>query len=186
MSSACDYFKLNDYELLYLIQCQNELAMELMIEKYNPLIKKRIHKYCIKDYKRDDFYQEGNMILMKAIKTFNTLSPMSFTNYFDLLLTRHLLNLLRKDLKDNKLEYRFDFDDVATKKEEEYLFFYENELSEFGFSFLEKKCYIELFINNNTVENAAKNLAITSKSVSNTRQRIIQKMRRRIEISNIW
>ncbi len=89
----------NDYELLYMISEESEEALEIMVNKYSVLIHSRLKKFRIQNNYLDDYYQEGLIVLFEAIKKYKTDSPMSFTNFFDLLLQRRIMDLLRKNKK---------------------------------------------------------------------------------------
>jgi RNA polymerase sporulation-specific sigma factor len=92
---------MNDYELLYLIGERNEDALALMIEKYQPMIVSKCFHFKIRSSERDDFIQEGNLMLLHAIKIFDPSFQKSFTRFFELILTRKFMNLmtpLRKQL----------------------------------------------------------------------------------------
>ena len=101
----------NDYELLYMIEDESPEAMEIIINKYSPLIYTRLKKFHIKENYIDDYYQEGLLVLLQAIKKYNLESPMSFTNFFDLMLQRKIIDLLRKNkryFEDNLLKEDVD------------------------------------------------------------------------------
>lgn len=87
----------NDYELLYLIGEGSEEAEEILYMKYSPLIKKRISAFRIQSRYRDDFYQEGLMCLNDAIKSFNDHYNKTFNKFFDMVLQRKFIVLLKKD-----------------------------------------------------------------------------------------
>lgn len=86
----------NDYELLYLIYECDEEALGILFKKYEPLIKKRLYSFRIKKCNYDDFYQESLLTLYLAIKKYNPFNNKSFNKYFDLLLTRRIMSLLRQ------------------------------------------------------------------------------------------
>ena len=101
----------NDYELIYMIEDESPEAMEIIINKYSPLIYTRLKKFHIKVNYIDDYYQEGLLVLLQAIKKYNLESPMSFTNFFDLMLQRKIIDLLRKNkryFEDNLLKEDVD------------------------------------------------------------------------------
>ena len=89
--------KYNDYELLYLISEGSEEAEEILYDKYSFLIKKRIRAFKIQKRCVDDFYQVGLMCLNKAINTYCEYYNKSFNKYFDLILQRKYMNLLKKE-----------------------------------------------------------------------------------------
>jgi len=92
-------YQYNDYELIYLISEQDELALDIMYKKYIPLIKARIAAFRIKEFNREDFFQEGLFMLHKAISTYRPDSGKTFNKYFDMILQRHYIQLLRKESK---------------------------------------------------------------------------------------
>jgi len=92
--------KYNDYELLYLIQEKDDTALDIMFRKYIPLIKSRIKSFRIKERNREDFLQEGLLVLNKAIQRYNPdYSKKTFTKYFDLILQRRFIQILKKESK---------------------------------------------------------------------------------------
>jgi DNA-directed RNA polymerase specialized sigma subunit len=89
--------KYNDYELLYLIAENNEHALDIMFDKYTNLIKKRIELFKIQSRLVDDFFQEGLLVLDKAIRRFDETYNKTFTRYFDELLQWRFMEILRKE-----------------------------------------------------------------------------------------
>ena len=90
-------YQYNDYELLYLISENNDWALDIMFQKYIPLIKARIRSFKIKYWNYDDFFQEGLIMLHRAIQTFNPESRKTFNKYFDLILQRKFIQILKKE-----------------------------------------------------------------------------------------
>lgn len=87
----------NDYELLYMINEFDEEAEIIFYNKYRNLIYKRMNDFKIKLNRRDDFMQEGLFILSNAIRNYNYYGKKSFNKYFDLLLQRRFINILRDE-----------------------------------------------------------------------------------------
>ena len=92
----------NDYELLYLIYEGDEEALGIIFKKYDPLIKKKLYDFKIKNSLYDDFYQEGLIVLYVAVKTYNSSFNKTFTKYFELLLSRRIMTLLRDMKKEHE------------------------------------------------------------------------------------
>ncbi|MBO4623224.1 MAG: sigma-70 family RNA polymerase sigma factor [Bacilli bacterium] len=92
----------NDYELLYLVYEGDEEALGIIFKKYDPLIKKKLYDFRISSFLYDDFYQEGLIMLFLAIKLYNPFLTKSFTRFFELLLSRRIMTLLRDAKKENE------------------------------------------------------------------------------------
>jgi len=174
-----DFYKYNDYELLYLVRTNVEEAREILFWKYSFLIRSRINRLGVPRIYWDDYYQEGCLMLHKAIKIYDENSKKSFTKFFELLLNRRILTLLRKDLKECEIEKFGDFDEYPNLIEDNnvaYLFeSVENNLSE-----IEKIAYERLIMCHEKVENVAKELGINPKSLSNAKQRTLKKIKKEI------
>ena len=99
------YYKYNDYELIYLVNEGVEEAFNELIHKYTYLLKK-IHRTRFSNVSKDDFIQEGLMVLTAAIRTFNPLEDITFFSYFSICLNRKLNKIYEKNkyLKDKDLE----------------------------------------------------------------------------------
>lgn len=92
-------YKYNDNELLYLLSEGVEEAQEILFEKYKNLINKRIASFRIQKRYQDDFFQEGLMMLLVAIDTYNSFQyKKTFNKYFDLILQRKFMKLLNHDV----------------------------------------------------------------------------------------
>ena len=99
------YYKYNDYELIYLVNEGVEEAFNELIHKYTYLLKK-VHRTRFSNVSKDDFIQEGLMVLTAAIRTFNPLEDITFFSYFSICLNRKLNKIYEKNkyLKDKDLE----------------------------------------------------------------------------------
>ncbi len=165
----------NDYELLYYARDYNEEAYNILFWKYSFLINSKIKKFNVPYLYKEDFYQEGCIILHKAIRIFDCESKMRFTTFFELLLTRHYINLMtklgktfRNDLKESLDDYSYteETNDIYLLKEESY-----------NFSELESLVYNLYFIKTWNIEDIVKEFNIEPKSLYNTKQRVAKKIR---------
>ena len=98
--------KYNDNELLYLMREGSIEAEEIIYKKYIFLIHKRISTFKIQKRYRDDFFQEGLMCLNVAINTYCDMYKKSFNKFFDLILQRKFIALLKKDQMVQAFLYR--------------------------------------------------------------------------------
>lgn len=177
---SCATKQYNDYELLYMIEDDSKEALEILVKKYEPLIYTRLIKFRIKKEYFDDYFQEGLLVLYNAIKKYNSDSPMSFTNFFDLMLKRRIMDLLRKNKKyfEDVCLYE-DIDIVATYEPVKTDFNIEkvielfNELSDF-----EKQVFILKYKENKKAEEISSCLNVGIRSVYSATDRIKSKAMR--------
>ena len=89
----------NDYELLYLIQEDNEDAKEIVYEKYRPMVEMKAKKYYsqIKSngYELNDLIQEGMMGLSRAIKDYKDDKNSKFVTFANVCVERQMLSFIR-------------------------------------------------------------------------------------------
>ena len=112
-------YNYNDNELLYLIREKHDDALDIMFLKYSPLIKTRISKFRIqKDY--EDFYQEGLIALNIAISRYIDLYDKTFNKYFDLILQRKFIQILKKETNNFYNVVYFDELNFIHEEKEKY------------------------------------------------------------------
>lgn len=100
-----NYKDINDYELLYLIEEQDDHYRDLLFEKYYPVVSNLSYKYFYQ-YKNildeyDDLYQEGIIGLNYAVNKFDLKKDVSFYSYAILCIESKLKDYIRK-LSRNK------------------------------------------------------------------------------------
>lgn len=162
-------YVMNDYELIYLIQSNHDhIALDYLFKKYEKLIWKHVHLLRIETKEYDDFFQEGLLMLIKAIKTFNESKNKTFTRYFELILRRQFYHLLHRipayELNEEVCLYQPCYD----PKEEI------PESLSFG-SDLEKQIYDLHFIKEMPIKDISKMLKMNAKAIYNAIYRIKEK-----------
>lgn len=162
---------INDNELLYLIQEDNEEALELMFQKYEPLIRGKIKKFQIDEIFLEDYFQEGRIMLLKAIKLYDTSSQKTFNKYFDLILTNRFITLLRKNKKHSSVTYVLE-EEIEDQYQRSIEALEDVDFSNLKLSNLEKEIYKLRFLRNHKVSYICQTLNINEKTVYNTIQRI--------------
>lgn len=174
-----DFRKYNDFEIISLIQEGHEEALQLMVEKYRPLIAKKISKFNLTD-EFDDMFQESILILYKSCKKFSPVFNKSFTRYFELNLEHRLISAIRQRIRQTRIftEKANEFISYSVHEEEHRYFRkedferYLNELSKF-----EKKVFDLKFTEDLTQEEIALRLDCDIKKVYNATDRIRQKLK---------
>lgn len=92
------YKDLNDYEIMYLVEENDEDAEMILLEKYKPIIFKIASQYK-KEAKKcgleiDDLVQEGYLGLYSAIQTYNSSNNVLFYTYAIFSIRSKILNCL--------------------------------------------------------------------------------------------
>ena len=178
----------NDYELLYLAQDKNEEAIEILNNKYSPLINSRCNYYYQKSDKKgfdfNDLYQEALIGFNEAINSYNQDNNALFYTFALTVIDNKIVSFLKKnntvkdrlyELEDTILNETISYDSNPLNKtmnEEAVLEFY-NELK----SVLTDK---EMKILNMKIEGLSnieimESLGIDSKAIYNAMHRIKQK-----------
>lgn len=101
------YTDLNDYELVSIAQEQNEDAINILHEKYKPLINKKSRKYIKylhnKGIELADLIQECTIGFEEAIQNFNPHDDVSFYTFANICMDRQLMSELTKQ---NRAKYK--------------------------------------------------------------------------------
>lgn len=172
-----ELFKLNDNELIFLMRQGSEEANKLLHQKYNYLIKSKAKQFKSEEYKNVDFIQEGQIALNKAVSTYDFTKDKSFNRYYELLLDRRFISLIRKSKTMSKRELK-----KQEMEEEKTLYIQEvendlnlvsDELSE-----LEKKIYTVRMVERKSVSNIVEMMNIEPKQVYNAVARVKRKIRK--------
>lgn len=98
----------NDYELVSLAQEQNEDAINMLHEKYQPLIHKKSRKFFKylqnKGIELSDLIQECMIGFEEAIQKFNPYDEVSFYTFANVCMDRQLMSELTRQ---NRAKYKF-------------------------------------------------------------------------------
>ena len=109
-----DYKDYNDYELLYMIKENNDEAIDIMIEKYEPIIKKLASSfsYNYESVDMEDLIQEGRIAVYKSINTYKDSKALFYT-YVIVAIKNAMLNFCNKEFNKNKrVSSYYSFDDL--------------------------------------------------------------------------
>ena len=167
----------NDNELLYLIKNHNEEALETMFKKYENFIYSKIIKYRFPINLKEDYLQEGRMVLLKAIETYREEYEKTFMRYFELLLQNRFNTLYKNNKRYHSSVILVESETVDIKDKET------NQkdiiiVDTTSLTNMEKSIYECYFLENKTVQEITKMLNITSKQVYNSVQRIKKKIQK--------
>lgn len=165
--------KYNDLELLYLVYEGEKEAYDMLFEKYFGLIYKRAVGFKIKSKNFDDFLQEGLMSLDVAIYTYNPQFQKSFTRYFDMILQRKFISILRKE---SGYFYNVTLVGTYDSVEEEHPTF-NGKIMDFDFTDFEKRIFSLKFLKNFKAVEISNYLNCDIKKVYNSLYTIKEKMK---------
>ena len=94
----------NDYEILDVVSEGNEEALELIIKKYQPVIKyiagRKIKIASNLGLDMSDLYQEGMIGLVEAINDFKAAKGVTFYTFANLCINRQINSALTKNNRD--------------------------------------------------------------------------------------
>lgn len=187
----------NDYELVSLAKEGNEDAINILYEKYKPIIisKSRyiISKTCYLGIEINDIMQEGFIGLEEAINNFSELNNVSFYTFASMCIDREIINYVRKNRKKKSrlLNEAILIDDYVEKQVKDdfdmELFYIVKEKEEYFKELIDKKLtnfekeVFELKYNGYNYEDIAHNLNKDVKAIYNTVNRIKNKIKFIIE-----
>ena len=94
------YKNINDYQLIYLVEEKDENALNILYDKYKPIVDLKAKKY-LKYGKKigleyEDLYQEGMLGLSEAIVSFDQEKNAQFKTFANLCMERQIFSLLKK------------------------------------------------------------------------------------------
>lgn len=88
------YTDCTDEELVLRLQAGENDIMEYMLEKYKFLVRRVARKLFLIGGEPEDVIQEGMIGLFKAIKDFNPEKEMSFHNFAEMCISRHIYSAI--------------------------------------------------------------------------------------------
>ena len=105
-----DYKDINDYEVLYMIKENDDDAVELLYNKYKPVIDKKVYKWKAVLKKLGisplDIRQELYLAFTKAVNKYSEQNDTLFYTYVNILLDGHIKNIIKKASKvENTTSY---------------------------------------------------------------------------------
>lgn len=112
-----DYKKYNDYELIYMVKEENDFSLNILYQKYSPVIfniANGIYKqFCQYGYDLEDFVQEAYIAFQNALVSFDESRNILFYTFVVVCIKRRLLSFCRKITRGikNVSFYSNEFDD---------------------------------------------------------------------------
>ena len=171
-------YQINDNELLYLIYEMNDYAFDFLCIKYTPMIKRRIKDFRVSPSYYDDYYQEGLIMLDIAVKTYRADMQKSFNKYFDLIFTRRLVQLTKKENRYLYFVSLIDDIDYLQLDEIEEVPIKSLDLDLKVLSKFEEEIFTKIFYENYRIGDLSKSLNVSERCVYNALSRAKNKIRK--------
>ena len=190
----------NDYELVALAQENNEDAINILYQKYKPMIIKKSKIAFLQarhhGIEINDIMQEGFIGLDKAINNFSQDDTASFYTFANICIDRNINNFVKKNIKgknkllneavviddglENLLRDNINIEEsfLDNHQETEFIERIQEQLTDF-----ERKVF-DLRLKEYTFDEIADMLNKDIKSIYNTFQRIRQKIKKNIKIDD--
>lgn len=179
----------SDEELIELAKLGEDKYLEILLERYKPLVLSLANRYFIRGQDRDDVIQEAMIALFKSIQAFDVEKQTSFAAFVKTTTQNHLIDSIRKsEAKNNRVlndavsieNMKFFIEDEQTEDfgihEEELQDLLSNESFKSNFSDLEWQV-LNLRLFKLSYNDIAKELDVKEKVVDNALQRIKQKLK---------
>ena len=107
--------QLPDLALIELVKNKNEIAFEYLLSRYDPLIKRLIQNYYIRNYEEEDLYQIGILAFYHATLTFDADNGSSFYAFALSCVRNKVISIWRKNREI--IEYATDYQDFLVVME---------------------------------------------------------------------
>lgn len=179
----------SDEELIELAKLGEDKYLEILLERYKPLVLSLANRYFIRGQDRDDVIQEAMIALFKSIQAFDVEKQTSFAAFVKTTTQNHLIDSIRKsEAKNNRVlndavsieNMKFFIEDEQTEDfgihEEELQDLLNSESFKSNFSDLEWQV-LNLRLFKLSYNDIAKELDVKEKVVDNALQRIKQKLK---------
>ena len=90
-----DYKSYTDEEIIALCHQGEDTAIDYLLEKYKPLVRKKARTLYLIGGDNDDLIQEGMIALYKAIRAYDSERESSFASYAALCIDHQLYNVIK-------------------------------------------------------------------------------------------
>lgn len=94
---------LSDVRLCAMVKSGNDLAFNEIVNRYSSLIKIKSFQYFNNQLDNDDFFQEGTLSLLKAVKSYNPDSGTSFKTYAGICIERRFISLIKAGTRKKRM-----------------------------------------------------------------------------------
>ena len=187
---ACPYTELSDNELISLVRAGNNNAVDTLLVRYKTMVSYFADRFFSDSLTYDDWFQEGMIGLLVAVRTYNPASDASFATYSSVCVKNRLITCYKKsnNIKNLPLNSAVPYEQAADLTvdssednyiaEENYRFF--KSLMNEQLSDTEQQV-MRLYIAGFSYAEIAQQLSITTKAVDNAVCRAKNKLKKAIK-----
>ncbi len=201
-----EYKDINDYELLYMIKENSDESIELLFQKYQPLIKKYIYKWwpTLQQFhlEKRDVEQDMYCAFFSALSNYDEVLNSSLYTYLNHVFEKTIANIIRLEtLSKNQIyKHSVSLNNNFSEETEYQNFFADGTMDVCALAdafFLQEDIYtfcytlpinqaeiFELYLNQYKVRDIAKFLSSKPRNISNKLIRIRKKLKRYLEKLN--
>lgn len=90
------YEKLSEEEIVKLAKDDDEIALDLLFEKYKRVVRAKAQMYFIAGGDADDLVQEGMIGLFRAIRDYDEKKDMTFRSFAQMCINRQMITAIRQ------------------------------------------------------------------------------------------
>lgn len=131
-------------ELVVILQRQYcEEMFDHITKRFMPLIKSYARQIYVPNFEMEDYYQEGRIMMLEAIKTYDTAKQRVFSGFYKLLYKNQLINLSRAEAATKRgggvMELPLDYHSNKTHDDFNFLNIIENKYHISAYDSLELK-----------------------------------------------
>ena len=190
---------LSDEKLVDLSVLNEQLATEILVERYKSMVKNRAHAYFIIGADNDDIIQEGMIGLFKAIKCYDKNKDSSFKTFADMCIRRQIMSAVKASTRQKHIPLNssisfdrqvfdedsdkegYDVINAGTGQNPEEIFIKEEEIRdmhskiELLLSDFERRV-LKLYLSGRSYQEIGKLIGKSEKSIDNALQRLKRKL----------
>lgn len=202
---ADKFADLSDERLAQLSRSGDSEAMEYLLSKYRPLVRRKARTYFLIGADGEDIVQEGMIGLFKAIRDYKEDRQSGFRAFAELCITRQIITAIKMATRqkhaplntyvslDRPLgfeEYELTLLDIVSREEKgldpEEIFIHREQFSDLGAKLLEilsalERKVLSLYIQGKSYQEIGAVLGKDPKSIDNALQRIKHKIQKNVE-----
>ena len=95
MAQNTSFGDMSDEDVVITAQGGDEAALDYVLQKFRPAVKRKANSYFIAGADKDDLIQEGMIGLFKAVRDYRPDRDAAFRSFAELCITRHIISAVK-------------------------------------------------------------------------------------------